>query len=264
MKDFKQIISKTSGFTLIEIIVVLIIIAILATVAIPSLTKYISSAQSTRCTHNLGIVARDYQAQRLYKTDLTLQKYLDDEMYKDIMEKPCPYDGTLSADDNKLICSIHGEVTLNSKSDTNLSGTRTSSVASSVFSGDSWYSADSAFDGNNQSTRWASKDKLYIPVTNTVTLKSLTLINEINIMQYGDRVATYKIEYLKPGTADEWIEFAQGDGLNPGPTAANQPRTETQYTTIKFQTIKTDTLRFTFTQKADGGVSIWDTQFYYR
>ena len=48
------------GFTLVEVIVVLIILAILAAILIPSMVHWIDEAEKERCYNVMGMVARDY------------------------------------------------------------------------------------------------------------------------------------------------------------------------------------------------------------
>ena len=57
---------KKSGFTLIELIVVVIIIGILATMAVPQYLKVTERAKSSKARHALGILA---QAQKLFRAD---------------------------------------------------------------------------------------------------------------------------------------------------------------------------------------------------
>ena len=54
------------GFTLVEVIVVLVILAILAAILIPSLTGWIDDSQKKACLVNAHEVRRDYQALALH------------------------------------------------------------------------------------------------------------------------------------------------------------------------------------------------------
>ena len=59
--------NRKRGFTLIELIVVIVIIAILAAIAVPSLTRYIGSAEmrSVQATaHNIQVVLQAEKADR--------------------------------------------------------------------------------------------------------------------------------------------------------------------------------------------------------
>ena len=59
--------NKKKGFTLIEVIVVIVIIAILAAIAVPSLTRYIGSAEKRAVqatAHNIQVVLQAEKAER--------------------------------------------------------------------------------------------------------------------------------------------------------------------------------------------------------
>jgi len=62
--------NERKGFTLIEVIVVIVIIAILAAIAVPSLTRYISSAEQKQVqsmAHNIQIVLQAQKAENYEK-----------------------------------------------------------------------------------------------------------------------------------------------------------------------------------------------------
>ncbi len=63
---------KRSGFTLIELIVVVIVIGILATVAVPQYLRATERAKSAKARHALGILA---QAEKLFRADSTDGQY---------------------------------------------------------------------------------------------------------------------------------------------------------------------------------------------
>ena len=67
----KKFDSKKKGFTLIEVIVVIVIIAILAAIAVPSLTRYISSAEQKQVqsmAHNIQVVLQAEMTENYEKT----------------------------------------------------------------------------------------------------------------------------------------------------------------------------------------------------
>lgn len=107
----------TSGFTLVEVIVVLVILAVLAAVLVPSLIGYIDLANEKVCLVNRSAILRHYKA--IYADnypnveEVTLQNILDGEysdFVEDISAYSCPSGGiyTVSEDGLHIICSIHG------------------------------------------------------------------------------------------------------------------------------------------------------------
>ena len=63
--------NRKKGFTLIEVIVVIVIIAILAAIAVPSLTKYIGSAEKREVqatAHNIQVVLQAEKSEQYDET----------------------------------------------------------------------------------------------------------------------------------------------------------------------------------------------------
>lgn len=61
------------GFTLIELIIVIIVIGILATVAVPQYLKAVERAKGGKARHALGLIA---QAEKMYRADSTTGVYI--------------------------------------------------------------------------------------------------------------------------------------------------------------------------------------------
>lgn len=97
-----------SGFTLIEVIVVIAILGMLAGIAAPRFSGYVQHAKQAVCASNLGTVDRFYVAKiemdELEHTDLVFEAFLMD--YEDDL---CPLGGTYSYVDGQVTCSIHDE-----------------------------------------------------------------------------------------------------------------------------------------------------------
>lgn len=95
------------GFTLIELIAVLVISSIILLFAVPSVLNNIAYAKTQVCYSNQAQIERTYKERLLLEgsehTDTLFEETLA-EFYEDL----CPEHGEISYVDGKVICSLHG------------------------------------------------------------------------------------------------------------------------------------------------------------
>ncbi len=95
---------KRSGFTLMELVVVIAIIAVLGLLLYPQVNNYLESSRKVVCDRNRQTLINDFHFDQLKNKELTLSQYISDLTEKE----QCPSKGIYSASDDKHIqCSKH-------------------------------------------------------------------------------------------------------------------------------------------------------------
>ncbi len=93
------------GFTLVEIIVVMVVVGILAAITVPSLGKYIDNGKKGDCDINRKALLARLESDRALAPGVTMAKVLAENT-----DISCPSGGVYRAsDDNTVECSVHGK-----------------------------------------------------------------------------------------------------------------------------------------------------------
>ena len=113
-----KLIRNDKGFTLVELIMVIVIIGILAAVAVPKFVNLTGSANNAKCAANRGAinsaVAMTYAS--LVAGDPTKSGWLatatmaslNDTMFATGHVPVCPTTGTYSLSNGQITCTVHG------------------------------------------------------------------------------------------------------------------------------------------------------------
>lgn len=112
-----------SGFTLIELIVVIAILGVLSTIGIPRLSGYIRYAERITCVSNRKLL-QTYYTECLYTRDLPHSE----PQFNDIMLEMfgdndiCPLKGLVSYVGGRVTCDVHLEENQSNQDDENDGG----------------------------------------------------------------------------------------------------------------------------------------------
>ena len=97
---------KSSGFTLVELIVVIAILGIIAVVTVPRLAGFRSKAEESVCVANRKTVERMYSA-FLVENDMDHVENILEQFLVENFDEICPDGGGISYEDGKVKCSMH-------------------------------------------------------------------------------------------------------------------------------------------------------------
>lgn len=110
---------RKAGFTLVEMIVVLVMLAILAAVAVPTYTSYVDSNKAKQCeVERKAIASRLEEMQTMQVTGS--DSAADTTKYAEyVASQECPAGGAYTFENNTIVCSHpeHGETTVLLKTD---------------------------------------------------------------------------------------------------------------------------------------------------
>lgn len=110
MEKQRRAILNNNGFTLVEVLAVVIILGVLAGVVIPSVSNYIDKAKKTDCETRRNIIMSEYITySRLYGERSVSDVLAGNDPYIDIAKYKCPSGGKLTYSAGEISCSIHSD-----------------------------------------------------------------------------------------------------------------------------------------------------------
>lgn len=223
-------IKSNDGFTLIEVIVVLVIIAILISLAIPFIFGYISKAQARSCDVNCRNLYYEMALSFTSRNDLTQESA--DEILAGL-QPVCPSGGNVTVEVNnktiKIECSKHGELSQENNSDSEF-------CQSFLQKYTSYIDSLSIKDNTNARLEFFNNLGGFPTMTSDVSGSNLT----------------YQIEpYYNKNTGEYWLIAKKGDGtsINAGNFYADMvydPTSNKWYQHLHSYTHKPDSAAMTF------------------
>ncbi|MFP4698129.1 MAG: type II secretion system protein [Eubacteriales bacterium] len=97
---------NNNGFTLIEVLIVIVIMGILATVATPSVLSVLEGVNEQVCRTNCIQVERSYNVHLTMEDILHYMVYLLN-IHENEYENMCPKDGKIYYDNGRVRCNYH-------------------------------------------------------------------------------------------------------------------------------------------------------------
>ncbi|MET1014473.1 MAG: competence type IV pilus major pilin ComGC [Paenisporosarcina sp.] len=94
------------GFTLIEMMVVLLIISVLILIAIPNVTKHSATIDEKGCQAYVKMVQGQVEAYRMELKNIPTVQDLVDSQYLNAEQITCPDGSTLSIDASGIVSSL--------------------------------------------------------------------------------------------------------------------------------------------------------------
>ena len=95
---------KSGGFTLIELIVVIVILGIIATIAVPRLTGFKSMAEERVCAANRKTVEKMYS---VFLLERDHSENIFNQFIIENFDEVCPAGGVIRFENGKVKCNVH-------------------------------------------------------------------------------------------------------------------------------------------------------------